>query len=64
MLEGIGEAAQGDEFAVMEQLHDVTDVPVPKNLTGLKERKVLHKDVIAPEEMLDYVLSKAAQKEW
>ena len=64
VLEGIGEAARGDEFAVMEQLHAVTGVPVPKNLTGLKERKVLHKDVIAPEEMLDYVLSKAAQKNW
>ena len=64
VLEGIGETAQGDEFAVMEQLHAVTLVPVPKNLTGLKERKALHKDVIAPEEMLDYVLSKAAQKNW
>lgn len=64
VLEGIGVKAEGDEFAVMEQLHDVTGVPVPKNLTGLKEREVLHKDVIAPEEMLDYVLGKATQKNW
>lgn len=64
VLKGIGEAEAGDEFAVMEQLHAVTGVPVPKNLTGLKEREVLHKDVIAPEEMLDYVLGKAAQKTW
>lgn len=64
VLEGIGETAQGDEFAVMEQLHAVTGVPVPKNLAGLKEREVLHRDVIAPEEMLSYVLSKAEEKDW
>lgn len=64
VLEGIGETAQGDEFAVMEQLHAVTGVPVPKKLATLKERAVRHRDVIGCEEMLDYVLGKAAQKEW
>ena len=62
VLEGIGETARGDEFAVMEQLHAVTGVPVPKNLAGLREREVLHRDVIAPEEMLSYVLEKAGKK--
>ena len=64
VLEGIGESAKGDEFDVMEQLHDVTGVPVPKNLASLREREVLHRDVIAQEEMLDYVLRKAAQPKW
>ena len=64
VLEGIGERAKGDELDVMEQLHDVTGVPVPKNLASLREREVRHRDVIAQEEMLDYVLRKAAQPKW
>ena len=56
VLEGIGEQAKGDEFDVMEQLHDVTGVPVPKNLAALREREVRHRDVIERDEMLDYVL--------
>ena len=62
VLEGIGESAKGDEFDVMEQLHDVTGVPVPKNLATLRERAVRHRDVIERDEMLDYVLGKAAAK--
>ena len=62
VLEGIGEQAKGDEFDVMEQLHDVTGVPVPKNLAALHEREVRHRDVIERDEMLDYVLGKAAAK--
>ena len=60
VLEGIGESAKGDEFDVMEQLHDVTGVPVPKNLADLRSRAVRHRDVIDRGEMLDYVLGKAA----
>ena len=62
VLEGIGEQAKGDEFDVMEQLYDVTGVPVPKNLAALRERAVRHRDVIERDEMLDYVLGKAAAK--
>ena len=60
VLEGIGEKAEGDEFDVMEQLHKVTGVPVPKNLADLRSRAVRHRDVIDRGEMLDYVLGKAA----
>ena len=60
VLEGIGEKAKGDEFDVMEQLHKVTGVPVPKNLADLRSRAVRHRDVIDRGEMLDYVLGKAA----
>ena len=59
VLEGIGEKAEGDEFDVMEQLHKVTGVPVPKNLADLRSRAVRHRDVIDRGEMLDYVLGKA-----
>lgn len=64
MLEGIGEQDRGDEFDVMEQLRDVTGVPVPKNLADLRSRAVRHRDVIGQDEMLDYVLRKAVQPRW
>ena len=64
VLESIGKDAQGDEFEVMERLHRETGVPVPKNLAGLRERPVRHRDVIGKNEMLGYVLGKAQEKEW
>ena len=64
VLEGLGHSAKGDEFDVMEQVRNETGVPVPKNLAGLREREVRHRDVIDRDGMLDYVLSKASQKEW
>ena len=64
VLEGIGEQDRGDEFDVMEQLSDVTGVPVPKNLADLRSRAVRHRDVIGQDEMLDYVLRKAVQPKW
>lgn len=56
VVKGLGETPEEDEFAVMEQLRKLTGVPVPKNLQGLNEKPVLHTDVKAPEEMLQYVL--------
>ncbi len=64
VLEGIGEKSEGDEYGVMERLSEVTGVPVPKNLSGLKSREVRHRAVIGREEMLDYVLRGAAEKKW
>ena len=64
VLGALGQQAQGDEFAIMEQLHDVTGVAVPKNLSGLREKPVLHRDVIDKDEILDYVLKKIAQPQW
>ncbi|MBQ9458640.1 MAG: threonine synthase [Oscillospiraceae bacterium] len=64
VLEGLGQRAEGDEFDVMEQVRNVTGVPIPRNLTGLREREVRHRDVIDREQMLEYVLKKASQKEW
>ena len=44
------------ERAMMEQLHTITGVDIPKNLRGLEGRPVLHTDVIDTGDMLDYVL--------
>ena len=63
VLEALGEAPGPDEFAAMERLAAVTGVPMPKNLQGLRERLVRHRDVIEPGEMLSYVLDKAVGQE-
>ncbi len=64
VLEGLGHSPKGDEFDMMEQIHNETGVPVPKNLSGLREREVRHRDVIDRDKILEYVLGKATQKEW
>ena len=45
-----------DEFGQMERLAELSGVPVPAGLSGLRSRPVLHRDVIDPEEILPYVL--------
>ena len=57
VLHALGEAYGDDEFAMMEQLHALTGMDIPKNLRGLEGRPVLHTDVIDKDAMLDYVLS-------
>ena len=58
------ETADGDEFAAIDRLHDVTGVAVPKNLAELRALPVRHRDVIDKEEMLSYVLGKVGEKQW
>ncbi len=64
VLSALGEEPGADEFAVMERLHDLTGVPVPKNLSGLRDKTVRHRDVIDREDMLSYVLEKAGEAQW
>lgn len=55
VLKAIGGDTNGDEFQQMETLAALTGVPIPKGLSGLKDRPVLHEDVIDREQILDYV---------
>ena len=64
VLEALGEDPGADEFKAMARVEEITSVPMPKNLRTLKERPVRHRDVIGPDDMLQYVLDKAVQKEW
>ena len=64
VLEALGEAPGDDEFRAMDRVEELTAVPMPKNLRGLKDRSVRHRDVIGPEDMLNYVLTKAVAEEW
>ena len=56
VLRAVGGELSGDEFQQMERLAALSGVPVPKGLQGLKERPVLHEDVIDREEILSYAL--------
>lgn len=56
VLKALGQEPVADEFAVMEQLRDLTGTAIPGNLANLQQLPVLHKDIIDKEEMLDYVL--------
>ena len=58
VLNALGHDAGDDDFAAMDTLHALTAVPVPKNLAALREKPVLHRDVIEREQLLDYVRSK------
>ena len=64
VLSAIGESCDGDEFAMMDALEEKTGVPMPENLRGLKERPVLHRDCVAPADMLEYVREKKAESSW
>ena len=56
VLEAIGELPEGDEFALMEQLREVSSVPVPANLANLREKPERHTGIIDRDDMLAYVL--------
>ena len=58
VLEAIGGTTQGDEFTQMEQLQTLTGVPIPKNLSGLRQKPERHTDVIGKDDMLRYVLTR------
>lgn len=64
VLSALGQRVSDDDFAVMDDLHACTGVPVPKNLAALREKPVRHRDVIDREDMLSYVLWKAGEKQW
>lgn len=64
VLAAIGETCPGDEFDMMEKLEDVTGVKMPENLRALRERAVRHNDLVAPADMLGYVLKKSEEEKW
>ena len=57
VLSAIGSGADGDEFDQMEQLQQITHVPIPKNLAGLRQKPERHTAVIDKEDMLQFILN-------
>ena len=62
VLESIGGVAPEDAFEVMNVLHEVTGVPIPKNLATLKEKKVRFTDVENKESLYEYVIKEIEAK--
>ncbi len=58
------ELPEEDEFAMMDRLERLTGVPMPAKLRGLRSRPVLHRDLVSPDEMLDYVLTRSEERQW
>ncbi|MBQ7644147.1 MAG: threonine synthase [Spirochaetales bacterium] len=54
--EALGIELRSDEFEQIKAIADKTGVPVPKNLSSLRDKKVLHRDVVERDKILDYVL--------
>lgn len=55
-----GNAPSSDEFESMELLSKKTNTTIPTNLAQLKEKAVLHKDLVEKDQLKDYILSKTA----
>ncbi len=62
VLCAIGGDASGDEFGLMQRLHDATGVPVPRALAQLADKPVLHRDCVDRDRMQAYVNGKV--EEW
>lgn len=55
VLEAIGEEVPEDCFKAMEKLEAVSGITQPPRLAGLRSKDILHKDVIKPAALTQYV---------
>ena len=55
VLSSLETTAETDEFKLMERLQEKTGVPIPGNLTGLRQKPELHTGVIPKDNMLAFV---------
>lgn len=62
VLSALGRSGSDSEFRMMDELAQLSGVPIPGNLSGLEGRPVLHKDIIDKDAMLDYVLAEVLKK--
>jgi len=62
VLEALGRAVPADARQQTELLAQVSGMQLPSALDGVLSREVRFKDCIDPNEMMNYVLGKAAQK--
>jgi len=53
-----------DEFDALEKLYKETGAKIPGSLVGIKEKPVVHKNVVKKEDMLSFVSEMVGKKEW
>ena len=56
VLNALETVQEQDEFAMMERLQEKTGVPIPANLSGLREKQERHTGVIPKDKMLEFVM--------
>ncbi len=56
----IGLSVEGDEYQQIAEINRKTGVPVPKNLSSIQSKPVLHNQVIDRDKIIDYVLEALA----
>lgn len=61
VLKAVGEALPENEFDQMDALQQKTGVPIPANLTSLRQAEELHFDVIEKDKLTDYVIAHAGE---
>ncbi len=55
ILKALEPGAAEDGLDAMDRLAELTGIPVPRGLSGLRNRRILHDTVIKPSEMTDYI---------
>ena len=53
-----------DEFDALNKLNAETGAKIPGSLVGIKEKPVVHKNVVKKEDMLTFVGDMVGKKEW
>ncbi len=53
-----------DEFDALEKLNAITGAKIPGSLVGIKEKPIVHKNVVKKEDMLTFVHDMVGKKEW
>ncbi|MBR5979297.1 MAG: threonine synthase [Oscillospiraceae bacterium] len=62
VLEALGHDGSSDDFSLLDELSRVSGQQIPENLASLRTALVLHEDIVSPEGIRDYVISKL--KNW
>ncbi len=60
ILDGMNESYT-DDFDAVKKLHALTKVPIPSSLADIENAEIVHKNVIAKEEMMAFVCEKVGK---
>ena len=58
VLTALGEAVPADAAAQLQRMEELSGMPVPAPFVGILDREPRFKDVIAPADMMDYVMER------
>ena len=53
-----------DEFDALEKLYNETKIPMPSALVGIKDKEIVHHNVVAKDKTLEFVKAMIEKKTW